>query len=255
MKAKNNRIILFLFLLNSFFLQAQNPEPNHATETLGAITRLDSTKPNIYLIFSAHKQREGGNHVYDILHKNHIPASFFFTGDFYREKDNASFIKDLLKDGHYLGAHSNTHLLYAPWEKRDSTLVTKTQFLEDLQANYQEMDRFGITKKDAPYFLPPYEYYNQEIADWTQEFGLQLINYTSGTGTARDFTWPEMGNRYTSSKTILKDLFEFEKDHNLNGFIIIVHMGTDLRRKDKFYWKLQTLINRLQTKGYSFKRL
>ncbi|MEZ4764225.1 MAG: hypothetical protein R3C26_13910 [Calditrichia bacterium] len=40
----------------------------------------------------------------------------FFTGDFYRNRANKKLIEHLRKDGHYLGAHSDKHLLYATWE-------------------------------------------------------------------------------------------------------------------------------------------
>jgi peptidoglycan/xylan/chitin deacetylase (PgdA/CDA1 family) len=42
------------------------------------------------------------------------------------------------------------------------------------------MSRFGLQEKDAPYFLPPYEWYNDSIANWTNQFGFKLINYTPG---------------------------------------------------------------------------
>ncbi|HET7361648.1 MAG TPA: polysaccharide deacetylase family protein [Salinimicrobium sp.] len=249
-------LLLFLGLL--MFPQmgcAQNPALKNTRETLGAITRMDSTKKEVYLIFSAHLFHEGGTSIYNSLRQNNVLASFFFTGDFYREKDNAKLIRNLLKEGHYLGAHSNKHLLYAPWENRDSTLITKNEFLNDLRGNYLEMAKFGISKEEAPFFLPPYEWYNREIAEWTEDFGLQLINPTPGTGTARDYTWPEMGERYTDSQTILNDLMETEAKKGLNGYIILIHLGTDPRRTDKFYRKLDELIRSLRNRGYTFERL
>jgi len=46
----------------------------------------------------------------------------------------------------YMGAHSDRHLLYADWTKRDSLLVTK-EHSDHLQNNYQRMAEFGIKKK------------------------------------------------------------------------------------------------------------
>ena len=68
------------------------------------------------------------------------------------------------QEGHYLGAHSDKHLLYCTWEKRDSLLVTRETFERDVMNNYAEMERFGIMKDEALYFMPPYEWYNQQIA-------------------------------------------------------------------------------------------
>ena len=36
---------------------------------------------------------------------------------------------------HYLGPHSDEHLLYNDWNNRDSLLVTHEQFIADMQNN------------------------------------------------------------------------------------------------------------------------
>ncbi|WP_225975240.1 glycoside hydrolase family 9 protein [Anseongella ginsenosidimutans] len=82
--------------------------------TLGAVTRMDSTQKNIYLIFSAHDFNEGGTAIRESLAENDVPASFFFTGEFYNSRQNRRLIRGLKDDGHYLGPHSGAHLLYAP---------------------------------------------------------------------------------------------------------------------------------------------
>ena len=235
--------------------RGQEQASEHGVDTtLGAITRMDSTEKSIYLIFSAHELAEGGSTIREDLAAHKVPASFFFTGNFYRNRTNRQLIRRLKQDGHYLGAHSDQHLLYASWHARDSTLVPRETFLADLRDNYRAMEKFGIRKSEAPYFLPPYEWYNREIAAWTREAGLRLINYTAGTGTARDYTWPEMGQMYTDSQTILDDLLKVEYDSGLNGYIVLIHLGTDPRRTDKFYSRLNGLITTLKDKGYQFKR-
>ena len=160
----------------------------------------------------------------------------------------------LFRSGHYLGAHSNEHLLYCDWQKRDSLLVTEQQFKSDLANNYAEMKNYGIAKSQAAYFLPPYEWYNDTIAAWTNEFGLQLINYTPGTGSTADYTTPGMKN-YRSSEEIYRSIINYEKLNpgGLNGFILLLHIGTDPERTDKFYHKLPQLIKYLKTKGYQFQ--
>nr|WP_299824381.1 polysaccharide deacetylase family protein [uncultured Pontibacter sp.] len=192
-----------------------------------------------------------------VLSKQQAKASFFFTGNFYGNAGFATLIEGLNKDGHYLGAHSDKHLLYCDWTKRDSLLVTQKQFSKDLRDNYRKMAKYGVSKQDAPYFLPPYEWYNQSISNWTKEEGLQLVNFTYGTRSAADYTYPEMGNRYVSSETILQSIFALEaKDPSgLNGFMLLLHIGTDPRRTDKFYYRLEELLVQLKQKGYEFVRL
>ncbi len=163
-------------------------------------------------------------------------------------------IKRLKKDGHYLGAHSNEHLLYCDWKNRDSLLVTKETFLTDLWENYVEMEAFGVKKKEAPYFLPPYEWYNDTIAAWTKQAGLQLINFSPGTLSHADYTTPNAKN-YRSSETIYQSIISYEQKRGMNGFILLMHIGTDPKRTDKFYYQLPLLIKHLKNKGYQFKKV
>ena len=135
--------------------------------------------------------------------------------------------------------------------------MTKQEFDTDLQNSYNELKRFGIAKENAHYFLPPYEWYNDSIVAWTLQQGLQLVNYSPGTRSTADYTYPEMQNRYVNSSDIYNSIVQFEKTNpaGLNGFILLVHIGTDPRRTDKFYAWLPQLLSELQKKGYSFVRI
>ncbi|MEP7255839.1 MAG: glycoside hydrolase family 9 protein [Ferruginibacter sp.] len=218
----------------------------------GAIIRGDTLQKNIALVFTGHEFADGGELIKKTLQQQNIKASFFFTGDFY---NNTSFKKTIAKlktDGNYLGAHSNKHLLYADWNKRDSLLVTKKEFNDDLKLNYAAMKNLGIN--NAKYFLPAYEWYNDSIAAWTKEMGLQLINYSPGTKSNADYTTPDLKN-YRSSGDIYNSIIELEEKKGLNGFILLLHIGSDPKRTDKFYFKLNELIQTLKQKGYSFKRI
>jgi endoglucanase len=218
----------------------------------GAITRGDQHKKQLALVFTGDEFGDGGKFISATLKENKIRASFFLTGRFYRNPAFNTTIKALKADGNYLGPHSDQHLLYNDWTKRDSLLVTQKQFTTDLATNYEAMKKFGIAKKDAHYFLPPYEWYNQKIADWTSEMGLQLINFTSGTRSNADYTFPEMDKSYRSSDEIYQSIINYDKTkpNSLNGFILLLHIGTDPKRKDKFYHKLPELIKYLKANGY-----
>jgi peptidoglycan/xylan/chitin deacetylase (PgdA/CDA1 family) len=185
-----------------------------------------------------------------------VKASFFLTGRFYRNSLFKEIIRQLKKDGHYLGAHSDQHLLYCDWTKRDSLLVTKKQFSNDLLQNYSVMEQFGISKDKAQFFLPPYEWYNDSIATWTNELGLQLINYTPGTLSHADYTTPAMTN-YRSSSIIYKSILDHEKKSSsgLNGYILLMHIGTDPGRTDKFYQFLPHLLYWLKKNHYQLIKI
>ena len=211
----------------------------------------------IALVFTGDEFADGGESIRASLKKQGIKASFFLTGRFYETSAFKPLIKGLKKDGHYLGAHSDKHLLYCDWVKRDSTLITQQKFAEDLRDNYRRMDEFDVKKSDAPYFLPPYEWYNKTIAEWTAAEGLSLVNFSPGTRSTADYTWPEMGKSYRPSEEIYRSIMTLEETdpHGLNGFILLVHIGTDPRRTDKFYHKLPDLLAELHSRGYSFERI
>lgn len=219
-------------------------------EPAGAIIKGDPTKKRICLVFTADDKADGANTIISTLKKNKVKGGFFFTGKFYEMYPD--IVRQLVADGHYVGSHSYGHLLYAPWEKRDSMLVSKQQFVDDMLKSYNTMASFGICKEKAPYFIPPYEYYNSKVNGWAHEMGLQIINFTPGTGTNADYTTPDMGERYKSSAQLYKRLLNFERQHTLNGHFLMIHFGTHPSRTDKFYTLLPKIIKTLQHRGYTF---
>lgn len=243
---------IFGFSLMVFmFIGCDSSHKSNFRKLHGAIVQGDSTKHKLTLVFTGDTFAEGSEHIRKVLRKYNIKSGFFFTGNYYRNPDFRESIQNLIEDEHYLGAHSDRHLLYCDWEKRDSLLVNKSEFETDLGANYEEMLRFGIDKEQALYYLPPYEWYNRTIADWTAKNGLQLINMTHGTLSHADYTTPEMSN-YRNSEKIYRSILEFESKNTsgLNGFILLMHIGTDPKRQDKFYYRLEELILELISREY-----
>jgi peptidoglycan/xylan/chitin deacetylase (PgdA/CDA1 family) len=218
----------------------------------GGIVRMDTTKMNVYLSFTAHDFNDGFDHILKTLKNHNIKASFFLTGDFCRNPANKKIIGSLRNDRHYIGPHSDKHLLYCSWEKRDSLLLTKEEFLTDLENNYTALEKTGIEKNTALVFLPPYEWYNDSIARWTGNAGLKLVNNSTGTITNQDWTYPEKGKPYFSSDTIMKNFMAYEKTSGMKGYILLIHPGTDPRRTDKFYNRLDSILNYLEEKKYTF---
>ncbi len=221
------------------------------------IIRGDTTQKRIALVFTGDEFGDGGEFIRSALKKNNIKASFFLTGNFYRNTFFKNIIQRLIDDGHYLGSHSDKHLLYCDWDNRDSLLVTRKDFEADLQKSYDELARWGISKDKAHYFLPPYEWYNDSIVEWTKQNGLQLVCFSAGTRSTADYTYPEMGSRYADSRDIFNSILDFEKTSasGLNGFILLIHIGTDPRRKDKFYHLLPDLLSQMKSKSYEWVRI
>ena len=111
------------------------------------------------------------------------------------------------------------------------------------------MRRFG-------YFLPPYEYYNQEIVDWAKAMGLTLVNFTPGTRSNADYTG-EADRNFVSAKAIFESIVRKEQEdpHGLNGFILLLHIGSGPGRADKFPARFGELLDYLAGKEYQFVRV
>ena len=232
------------------FSYYESQQTRNKTLVNGGIIRGDSTQKQVCLVFTAAEWADGAETIIRTLKENRIKGGFFFTGEFYEKYGD--IVKRLLSEGHYVGSHSYGHLLYSSWENPDSMLVSQAEFEADIQKSYQLMADFGIEQKDAPYFIPPYEYYNDRVSAWARQLDLSIINFTPGTGTNADYTIPSMGKSYRSSKELYNRLMNFEKNKGLNGHFLMIHFGTHPERTDKFYKLLPQIIRTLKHRGYRF---
>lgn len=234
-----------------YFSLLENGGTNLVMDSENAAVKVNPAEKKVYFIFSADSMFQGGEKILRVLNKNKIKGSFFFTGNFLRLADKKSIIERIIKEGHYVGGHSDKHLLYASWEKRSQTLLSKDSIAADLVLNYAELAKFGIKPADAQWYLPPYEYYNKESNAVAASLGLKVINYTPGTATPADYTTPDMKN-YKSSNELIEKLFQFEKKEGLNGATILIHPGIVGERSDKLYDRLDEIILKLRRLGYNF---
>jgi peptidoglycan/xylan/chitin deacetylase (PgdA/CDA1 family) len=210
----------------------------------------------VSIVFTGDEFGEGLPTIIKVLQKHQLKASFFFTGKFYREAASRKNILQLQKDKHYLGPHSDKHLLYCDWNKRDSLFVTEDSFATDYNNNINAMKAIGA-KPSGNFFIPPYEWWNDSVASWCNKRNIRLFSFTPGTRTNADYTWPALGNAYASSDDIIQSLkrFNARSSAGLNGVILLVHAGTDPRRTDKLYNRLDELLTWLQQSGYSIVRI
>lgn len=221
----------------------------------GGIIRGDNTKKEMSLIFTGGSYGEGADHILDVLQKMDIKAGFFVTGDYIRTKEFHPALHRMTREGHYLGPHSDSHPLYCPWEDREKTLVTEEFFKTDLLKNVEDLKQFGTMKEGQHvYFIPPYEWFNNDQTKWTQDLGFTMFNFTPGSGSNRDWA-PEGHKSFAPSITIMEDILKYEqKDpHGLNGFLLLLHLGSE--RKDKTFLYLEPLLIELKNRGYNFVRV
>lgn len=226
---------------------------NDIIDSQGAVVRHNKDKKTIYLIFSADEAFEGADVILKTLKKHKAKGSFFLTGNCLRNKEYEPIVKRIVKDGHYVGGHSDNHLLYASWDNRQQTLVSPDSLINDFRKNMNELEKYNIDINNVRYFLSPYEWYNKETVRLIESQGQMVINMTPGIRTAADYTTPDMKN-YKSSQELIDQLYQFEKEEGLNGAIMLIHPGIHPDRTDKLYLRLDEIINSLKKKGYSFDR-
>lgn len=215
----------------------------------GGIVRGNPLRKRIALVFTAALWADGADTITSTLKSRGVKGNFFFTGKFYEKYPH--IVKRLVKEKHYVGSHGYGHLLYSPWDNRDSTLVSRKEFNDDMAKSYALMAKAGIKKRHARYFIPSYEHYNKTISAWAREQGLQVINYTPGTRSNADYTTPDMKS-YAGSEELYSRLVEYESRNTLNGHFLLLHFGTHPARTDKFYNLLPRIIDEMKKRGYVF---
>lgn len=241
------------YLLAALQAEGHSGSRNWVYDTYGALIRGDTTQASIRLVFTGDQYAEGAKTVLKTLRRAGVKASFFLTGNFCRKFP--ALVRKIRREGHYVGIHSDRHLLYCDWQYRDSLLVSREEFERDLRLNFEELAKAGVRKDDARFFIPPYEWYNDSIATWSRQAGLALVNFTPGTMAQADYTTPEMKN-YRSSEVIYRSILEREEldPNGLNGFHLLLHIGAGPDRQDKLYRRLDELLQTLHARGYRFER-
>jgi endoglucanase len=226
----------------------------------GAIIRGDATQKRLALIFTGGDQGQATGTILDILARHDVRASFFVTGGYLAVDEQRAQVARMIAEGHYVGPHSDAHLLYCSWEDRSRTLVSRQLFAKDLHKNIADLRALGCLGGDTPNtrttvnFIPPYEWYNAEQVRWARALGVCMFNFTPGSGSNRDWI-PESDPRFVSSAQIVTDVLAYEQRDpaGLKGFLLLFHLGS--KRQDLMDNELDHLITRLLARGYSFARV
>ena len=219
------------------------------------IIRGDRTQRRLALVFTGGEHGEGTATILDALQRHGARASFFVTGQYLADRGRQDLVRRMVREGHYVGPHSDGHLLYCAWEKRAQSLVTHDQFRDDLRRNIKALRKLGALRDNAPiFFVPPYEWYNQQHVAWARELGVVVVNFTPGTGSNRDYI-PEGDRGFVPSRRIRSDILAFEdrEPQGLNGFLLLLHLGST--RQDKMHHQVDALLDELVRRGYALVRV
>lgn len=233
-----------------------NGDAARLTHDQGAVVRGPRDARKLALVFTADLSAEGADTILDTLRVRRIKASFFLTGRFLRNPAFQPIVARLRDEGHLLGPHSDDHLLYASWDRPPRLLVTREQFQTDLAANLRALEAHQIDPRGIRVFLPPYEHHTEEIARWSKEAGLTLINMTPGTRSHTDYMTDD-DPHFTPAAQIVTSILEAERTDpdGLNGYLLLMHLGAGPRRtRDHLHDRLGALLDLLGRRGYRFVR-
>ena len=262
----------FPFLSMSFFAvlaiftgcgNQTKPRLDLVVDQYGVVHKINPHEKSVYLIFTGHVSQDddgyfenfdGAAFVVKTMAEHGIKGSFFPTGVTFREEKYRQVFRDIINQGHYLSGHSYIHLLLCSEEDRSENLVTLDSISYDNVKMERELQKLGLTKEQYVWMVPPYEYYNQYSADAYRSLGYKLANPTEGLETSMDWMGTDHP-QYHSAEKLINNIWEFEKEHTLNGAIILIHaMDYPVRtHEDRPYRHLGEIITRLKDLGYDFK--
>jgi peptidoglycan/xylan/chitin deacetylase (PgdA/CDA1 family) len=254
MRCMRARRIVGIILLAAVGLTATARDSDRFSYDHGGVVRGDPSKKQNALVFTGGDYGEGTAPILEVLRRVHTSAGFFVTGAYLSRPEQRELRRRAVREGHYVGPHSDTHPLYCSWGDREHTLISEQEFRQDLQRNIAGLRKLGALQSNPVYFIPPYEWFNHDQVRWARELGLVLFNYSPGSGSNRDYL-PESDGRFVSSQQIYDDILAYEKKDpaGLNGFILLLHLGAD--RKDKMFNLLEPLLTDLCRRGYELVRI
>ena len=267
MKSFLSLVLLIVVMAIVIGCNQQQSKPQSQLELVkdqyGVAHKINPDEKSVYLIFTGHVSQDDGGYfenfdgaefVVKTLKEHGIKGSFFPTGVTFKEEKYKQVFRDIIDHGHYLSGHSYIHILLCCEEDRNKDLASFDSIAADNVRMENELQKLGLKKEQYVWMVPPYEYYNQNSADAYRALGYKLANPTQGLVTHMDWMGPDH-RAYHSAERLINNIWEFEKEHTLNGAIILIHaMDYPVRTdEDRPYRYLGDVITKLKEMGYGFK--
>ncbi|MDO4826064.1 MAG: glycoside hydrolase family 9 protein [Bacteroidia bacterium] len=225
----------------------------------GVVTRVNTGEKKVYLVFTAHfstgdkgrfENFDGVVPVLNTLKAKGVKGSFFPTGECFRQSRYRNAIKRIIREGHYLSAHSDKHLQLCSGKR---SLVTADSLIRDIRNMEAELGSFGLEKAQYSWMIPPYESCDAFSAYILKGLGYKLVNPTPGLVTSHDWMGPDSPS-YLSAATMVQNIKDFDESYGLNGAVILIHAMNypDRSADDRVYSHLDEIIDYLRGRGYDF---
>ncbi|MEW5801983.1 MAG: polysaccharide deacetylase family protein [bacterium] len=221
------------------------------------IRRGDLSLTKICLTFDSGESADEAPYILDILKEKNIRTTIFLTGEFIRR--NANIVKRIIKDGHEVGNHTDTHPHLTRVENRRIICLpgVNRQFLHH-ELKKAEEAFFNLTGKHmSHYWRSPYGENNLEIRKWAEELGYIHVSWTCGRVwedglDSLDWVTNTDSIKYHTAEEIRNQIINFGTgtERGANGGIVLMHFSTSRPRQDAVYLQLPDIIDGLHKRGY-----
>lgn len=210
------------------------------------LARGPRTNRSIVLSFDGGSAAEVAEEILDTLRSRRVRTTIFLTGAFIKRFPD--LVKQMARDGHELGNHTQSHPHFAPGGKRDPKWTrekVQRELLEADQALYALLGR-----PMDPYWRAPYGEQTAEIRKWAEEIGYRHVGWSEGADT---LDWATAADRklYRSGTAIL-DRLARRLDKDGNGMIVLMHLGSARPEEDRPSRSLGTFMDRAAKNGWRF---
>ena len=183
-------------------------------------------KKQIALTFDGAWGNEDTATLLDILERQNVTATFFFTGGWI--SNFPEDVKTILAKGHEVGNHSENH-------KQMSTL-SKEQCKEEIQIVHTKVKE--LTGLDMTVFRPPFGDYDDTVIEAANELGYHVIQWDVDSLDWKDYGCDSIIHTVTNHK------------HLGNGSIVLMHNGAKYTKD-----ALEEMIIELKNQGYEFVKV
>jgi peptidoglycan/xylan/chitin deacetylase (PgdA/CDA1 family) len=237
------------------YLKAQTFVPDQYASSLN-FTRGSRDQKRVALTFDGGAHAREAPDILDTLKNRQVKATFFLTGYFIRKYPD--LVRRMHGEGHVLGNHLDSHPHLTTWEENGMQNtrpgVTQAFLADELRKVDERFRKMGI--RTSRTWRAPYGEQNRQINQWGESAGYRHVGWTQGTSwrmnlDTNDWVVKPGDPGYFSSAEAIKKILSFGNGtgYGLNGGIVLMHAGT-IRKTDKLYRQLGTLIDSLKSRGY-----
>jgi polysaccharide deacetylase family sporulation protein PdaB len=185
-----------------------------------------TNKKQIALTFDGAWGNEDTSTLLDILERQNVTATFFFTGGWISKYPDD--VKTILAKGHEIGNHSENH--------KQMSKLSKEQCKEEIQIVHDKVKE--LTGIEMTVFRPPFGDYNDTVIRVANELGYHVIQWDVDSLDWKDYGCDSILHTVTNHK------------HLGNGSIILMHNGAKYTKD-----ALEQMIINLKEQGYEFVKV